>query len=345
MRTLLLCLLCAGCARHAYPLQSGASEVLDVHTDDGWRLALHHFPARGTAHPTPVVLCHGVTANLHNWDVDARRSLPRYLAARGFDTYVVELRGSGHSERKHFRYSFDDYVLRDLPAVVDAVAARGRSGRVHWVGHSMGGMVMYGYLQRVEQRKVRSLVAVGSPPIVLDQNRNVEMAREVLFPLGAFFFDRMPTGWLVELGAPLADHPPVSAIHLIWNPDNVDPDVARAVAANATNDTAANVLRAFVEAGENGGRLRSLDGAHDYTAGMAHIEVPVLFLAGAVDALAPPAALAAGFRSVGSADKALEVFGRANGYATDYGHVDLAIGDGAPREVFPLIARWLEARP
>lgn len=342
VRVLLIAAALGGCARYAYPLQSGAAEVLEVRTSDGWTLALHHFPPPGPARPTPVVLCHGVTANLHNWDVDARRSLPRYLARRGFDTYVVELRAAGQSSRDHYRYGFDDYVLRDLPAVVDHVAARGSSGQVHWVGHSLGGMVMYGYLQRVGQRKVRSLTAVGSPPMVIDQNRSLRTAR-ALFPIGAFFFDRLPSGSLSELGAPLADHPPVSAIHLIWNPDNVDPDVARAVAANATNDTAMNVMRLLVDAGAQRGHVRSIEGDHDYTDGMRRIEVPVLFVAGSIDALAPPAVLAAGFRAVASEDKAMTVFGRANGHRADYGHVDLAIGEAAPDEVFPRVARWLEA--
>ncbi|MFO1520190.1 MAG: hypothetical protein U1F57_11120 [bacterium] len=36
------------------------------------------------------------------------------------------------------------------------------------------------------------------------------------------------------------------------------------------------------------------------------------------------------------------MFGRKHGHRTDYGHVDLIIGNHAPREVFPKIAEWLE---
>ncbi len=69
---------------------------------------------------------------------------------------------------------------------------------------------------------------------------------------------------LSELGAPMADHPPVSEIHLIWNPDNVDADVARAVAANATNDTAANVMRLLVDAGAQRGHVQANDFSMEY---------------------------------------------------------------------------------
>ena len=230
-----------------------------------------------------------------------------------------------------------------MPAVVDFVAARGRSGQVHWVGHSMGGSVAYGYLQRVGEEKVRSLTAVASPALVADTSAPVRRAAR-LFPVADFFLDRLPTGWLVELAAPWAHQPPVAAIHVVWNPDNLAPAIARATAANGTSDTSAGVLRQFVEAVERpDGALRSHDGAYDYTAGMTRITTAVLFVAGNLDQLAPPWTLARGYRAVASPDKRLEVLSRANGYAADYGHVDLAIGETAPRDLFPLVEGWLLA--
>ena len=35
---------------------------------------------------------------------------------------------------------------------------------------------------------------------------------------------------------------------------------------------------------------------------------------------------------------------KANGYVADYGHLDLALGPAAPREVLRPIAAWLKAR-
>ena len=87
--------------------------------------------------------------------------------------------------------------------------------------------------------------------------------------------------------------------------------------------------------------FRSADGSHDYTAGMAAVEVPVFFVAGALDQLAPPAQALEAFARVGSTAKRVEVFGRANGYAHDYGHVDLVLGQTAAAEVFPVLLDWL----
>ncbi len=338
---LLSCLLLGGCFHLAYPAPE-APELLFATTSDGWRLAMHHYPAAGAPRPTPVVLCHGVTSDVHNWDLAPGPSLPRYLAARGFDVYAVELRAAGESDRLGWSYTVDDYALQDVPAVVDAVARRGASGQVHWVGHSMGGLVMYGYLQRVSQAKVRSVTAIASPPAVLDPADDVTLLRR-WYPVVDFFLDRLPSGLLAELAAPWAHDPPVPTVHVVWNPDNVAPEVARAAAANAVNDVSAGVLGQFVDAGERGGSFLSSDGTWNYSAGMSRIRVPIYFLAGTVDLLSPPEAMAFGFRAVASADKRIEVFGTAEGHRVDYGHTDLVLGRDAPKEVFPRVEEWLRA--
>jgi len=47
---------------------------------------------------------------------------------------------------------------------------------------------------------------------------------------------------------------------------------------------------------------------------------------------------------VKSQDKTLAVFGPENGDTLPYGHGDLLYGENAPKEVYPIILRWLEAR-
>src|SRR4051812_9240061 len=79
-------------------LTTVADEVLDVVTEDGHRLALHHYPPKQPRPGDfPVVLCHGLGANRFNLDFDSRYSLARYLQGRGYDVFVLELRGSGLS--------------------------------------------------------------------------------------------------------------------------------------------------------------------------------------------------------------------------------------------------------
>jgi predicted alpha/beta hydrolase len=109
-------------------------------TSDGVRLALRRFRPAGA--PRGVVLCtHAMWAN--------GSSQLRFAAAAaeaGLDCWVLDFRGHGASVPPSPRvggWNFDDYVERDLPAALEAVA-RGSGaapGQVAYLGHSLGGLV------------------------------------------------------------------------------------------------------------------------------------------------------------------------------------------------------------
>ncbi|MCB9538211.1 MAG: alpha/beta fold hydrolase [Myxococcales bacterium] len=335
-----------GCSRWLYPVTERAASVSVLPTGDGWHIALHRFPPASGATPRhlPVVVCHGVTSNRRNWDLTDRLSFPAHLARAGFDVYVLELRGSGVAGRGPLfggpppQYTLDDYATVDVPVAIEAVRARTGAPAVHWVGHSMGGIVMYVYLQRIGGDAVRSVTAVGSPPYVLLQSRTLAEAVDLL-PVAGFFFDTLPVGLLSEAAAPVAWPSRLPEQHLLWNDANMEPATARALAAHGTHGISVGVMEQM--AASRDGHLRSADGAIDYTAGLAGVRTPIFFVAGSVDHLAPPATLIEGYRRLGAADKRVEIVGRANGYRDDYGHIDLVMGRHAPDEVYPLLAEWI----
>lgn len=336
-----------GCVHHLYKPTERANETLWATTPDGWRLALHHFipPIQATKRNHPVLVCHGISSNKYNWDLTDRLSFPYYLAKQGFDTWAVELRASGssqppkNSENELWNYSFDDYVLLDVPTLVETVLKHTKQTKVHWVGHSMGGIVLYGYLQRVRQDTIQSATVVGSPPYILDHNQNLLRVAENAHGL-AKRFRMLPNKTATQLGAPLAAAPFLDEMRLVWNYDNLQPDVARLAAANAVSNLSSNIVMQILNHGR-AGPIVSQDNQHNYTSAMNRIRVPIFFVAGALDQLAPPAVLMYGYRSVASVDKRLEVLGKANGYRADYGHMDMCIGKHAPEEVFGLLGDWI----
>lgn len=337
----------AGCVHLMYPARDAATEILYTTTDDGWELAVHHFaPAPGLPpRRHPVIICHGLASNKNNWDLTDRLSFPAYLTDLGFDVWGIELRGGGLSEtpgwfsEKGWDFTFDDYVLHDIPAALALVREKTGAEQVHWIGHSMGGIVMYGYLQRVGDQHIRSAAAIGSPPWLLD-HANPLNASYTWLPVLDFFFDEIPTGTLAQLLSPLAAYQIVPHTHIIWNRDNVSPQAARTAAANAVSNQSANVMVQLARTIEDHA-LRSFDGTYDYRAGLANITVPFFFGAGALDHLAPPAVVMDAYRHVSSEHKAVVVFSRANGFANDYGHVDLVVGESAPLDVFPVLSQWV----
>ena len=92
------------------------------------------------------------------------------------------------------------------------------------------------------------------------------------------------------------------------------------------------------------GRFVSADGAVDYRAALAELDAPLLVIAGRVDRIAPPDRVRPYYESAGSAERRYVLAGRQNGFAVDYGHMDLTHGDHAAREIYPLITSWLRGR-
>ncbi len=138
-------------------------------TRDGWRLALHRYTPARRAHGTPVLLCHGMGSNRFNMDGPGNTSLARALHARGYDVWLLELRGAGHSQRRFgptglfYQWTFEDYVQHDAPAALRLVRRVTGWKRVLWVGHSLGGMVAYGLLMTPAADSVAGAVTWPRP--------------------------------------------------------------------------------------------------------------------------------------------------------------------------------------
>jgi pimeloyl-ACP methyl ester carboxylesterase len=316
-------------------------------TDDGWRIALHVYePSREKARRHPVVLCHGLAANHMAFDAHPDRSLARHLASRGYLALAVDLRGHGHSERptrggeRRFGWSFDDYLLSDVPAALAYARRVSGAPAVHWVGHSMGGLLAYAHLARGGSADFRSVVTVGSS---LDYS-GAKSGFHRLLPLRSLL-DRVPfvpVGHLGRAMAPLVGRvvTPFERFN-VW-PPNVDPDDWRRISRHGFHAVSSPVMAQLASAMLAGG-LRSRDGSTAYLEGLAAATAPVLAVAGDRDAQCPPAAAERTVAALGSARRELRVFGKSVGHGEHYGHFDLIIGRSAKREVFPCVDAWLDA--
>jgi pimeloyl-ACP methyl ester carboxylesterase len=104
------------------------------------RLGLADQPgARGV----PVILLHGSFSNRRFWYSPKGIGLGPWLARRGFDVWIAEMRGHGLSPRnQHYaRNTVADYARYDLP-VIGAFVAEVSAQTPHWVGHSLGGITL-----------------------------------------------------------------------------------------------------------------------------------------------------------------------------------------------------------
>lgn len=342
-------------------------------TPDGWTISVAHYaPERIDKDRLPVILCHGLSYNGVFWDLAPEVSLARYLQQAGYDVWVPSLRGAGWSTkpplsrlRQLFRgdlytaggvftsggrgalkinWTVDDHAALDVPTVLELVTRATGCKQAHWIGHSMGGMVMVAYLHaNPSDPRVASFVAVAVPVFVTPplSKPMEQMAKG----RGAFEISNavVSTNLPAILGQIGGTNLPTPIDVLFYSRANVTDDTIRRLNAFATEDISPGQLAQLIDM-VSGGKFTSADGKTDYTDNLERIQTPALFVAGTVDNLATVDAVKTLHNRWGSPQKQFALYGVVNGQSIDYGHDDLVIGKKSRQDVYPDIRRWLESR-
>jgi pimeloyl-ACP methyl ester carboxylesterase len=322
-------------------------ETVYIRTDDGWRLALHRYRPSGPTVGLPVILCHGLCANRYLFDIKGAPSLADFLRRHGRDVWVAELRGSGMSDRPGIRHSdapyswgFGDHVRHDVPAIIDHVLSSARNSGVHWLGHSMGGMLILAHLASHPDSALASAIVVGSPTDFSEIHIGAFGPLLKLDPL-LRWLPISPLPLLGRMIAPLAPWVPASVWGL-FHIGNIEPSVARKTIALVSTPVSPSKLwldfARFIKTGAFGPE----DGP-PYLEGLGESDVPILLMSGSKDFMAPPASVINARKKLKETTEAeCVVMGKESGRLEDYGHVDLILGAHATEEVFPKILEWLQ---
>lgn len=316
-----------------------------ISTEDGWKIALHRYP-RPRSQRSPVLLVHGLASNRHNMDFpEKEKSLAQYLWKKGWDTWIVELRGAGKSAKPkpwqwlNQRWNFDHYVLQDLPAAVRFILQSSKRPRLHWVGHSMGGFLVYPFVKTQSADLIHSVLTVGSPmgtdvkPGYFKWTHHIDPVFKVI-PF-------IPYRAAAKLVGAYAEWAFKSDKSILFVRENMSLQTLKLGTKVAIDDVSAGVI-VQIHQWLREKSFKSWDGKINYTIDLKKFKLPLLILTGNRDPFTPFGIIRKTFQKIGSAKKRWIMFGRKHGHRTDYGHVDLIIGNHAPREVFPKIAEWLE---
>lgn len=337
---LLLALVALAAFAHLlYPLKGERAQLLKATCADGWELAVWHRPARVKRFAEPVVLCHGLGNNHRVFDLHAPLSLSVALNEAGFDTYAVDLRGAGQSQRAPkgapFRASIDDHVQFDVPAVLELARRQSGDAKVLWVGHSLGGLVALCSATPDVQALLAGMVTIGSPVFF----SGLEARTRFALSIGKFFSypRRIHLDTLARLALPVAGIAPKYFTEGMLNATNVDGLIRRMSLAQMISPIWRGVLEQMSDWVTND-VLRSLDRHTDYRERIAKLGIPLLTVGGAVDKLAPLATVTKAHELAGSPDKTLLVEWPEG---VSYGHGDLLLGRHAPLHVYARIIDWL----
>jgi polyhydroxyalkanoate synthase len=349
------------------------TSVYTTKTKDKWEISIDRYNAKdleSTQYKGAVVLCHGFNFNSNFWNIDSRCSLANYLAENGYDVWVPSLRGSGSSSKPllsrfrsiakfelktipqmfikgpfdiaKFGWTIDDHISQDVPAIIDFVKKKSGFNKIYWIGHSMGGIVMFGYLETEGQGDIAGFIPVGSmmaiPQPLTPHLETIANQKPLL--TASLLVNTTVASQFRNFTLGTVKHP---IEELLFERDNMYNDVMFRFFRLCVDDTSAGVVTQFSDSIRKG-EISSKDGRYSYTDNMRLIKVPMLIIGGSKDGFVSEKELKVSYDMVSSRDKSLVVFSKANGYLTDYGHCDLILGKNSKAEVYPVILSWLDER-
>lgn len=265
----------------------------------------------------PILFVHGSIENGRIFYSSSGRGLAPFLARRGFDCYVADLRGRGASRPPISRgshYGQTEAIVGDLSAFAQAIRQRRGGVRQHWVAHSWGGVLLSSHLARFPERiaSVGSLTYFGVKRRVLVQN----LARWALIDLG----------WR-------GVHTLIAAV--------VGYLPARRLGFGSDNETRRShaQCRAWVR---DGPWIDPGDG-FDYEGALQKVSLPrCLYLAAARDpCLGNPRDVEAFIAESGRHEHHFRLLSSGSGSLHDYDHISMLTHPDAEQDHFPLVCGWI----
>lgn len=317
-------------------------ELHPFNTADGWRILLYRH-RRGQSHGEPILLVHGYSSN--HWNLTAPRgvSLADYLADAGFDCWAIDLRGTRSSHAPpgtpRHRATFDGYVMHDLPSAIDYIQNVTGSSQVHWVGHSLGGTLLYAYELAHGRARVASGTTIASPPELRPgwpawQSHLIRLMEYAPAAFSAVQRGLAPIHGFIR--------PRTRMVPIDW--ENLSPSLGVAEFFSAVETPTGPVTRTLEEFARH--RYLAVDNDRvNVLAGLNRLETPLLVLGCPLDPIVPLPVLREFFDRLPTHDKKLIELSRTQGCERDHDHVDPPFAKNAATEVFAHITAWIKSHP
>ncbi len=282
--------------------------------------------------------------------INEKSSLVGRLQKEGYDVWLLDLRGrrdAGYPSLffgdKTFSYSMDDYIRYDADTAIKHVLNSTGKDKVNWIGHSLGGAIIYSRIGSFGEKRIVNFVAIGSSTI-LDSPSFALKSWDILAPLMNLLPVVPAETWIgIEGATGISFLSQEFFEELFWHEPNVDSTILSGVKTTSINPGTKKEVLQFQDFVENG-ELRSLDRKISYSKGLKNIKIPTLLIAGRRDKIGTAYSLRYAYDTISSEDKTLFIVSRANNHSEDYGHMDLIVGKNADKDVFIPLVVWLNKR-
>lgn len=241
-------------------------------------------------------------------------------------------------------WSVDDHLNKDMPAVITYVLQQTGAKQVHWMGHSMGGMLACGLLSQQGKlaNTIRSLTLIASGCFGIGSFHSY--LKPLIHTITGLGF---PAGSVCQLLSLFSNTPISLSLFetlFFWR-SNMSPKMHKRLLAKCFSYIPVCVIRQFMGSLNTVSGLSSADSSFLYADPnvLKNVDVPVFGLNGNWDLFCPAAG---GWKTVqmfGSTHKRFMFLGPQYGTAANhYGHFDIVAGDHVHEEVYPHLAAWLD---
>jgi polyhydroxyalkanoate synthase len=307
---------------------------------------------RRDQHAIPLILVPPLGVTTETFDLMPQRSLVRYMAARGFKTYMVDW---GRPQKQHAHLGLYDYAHRMLGKAVEKVRAHSGSQEVSLFGWCMGGLLCLMHQGLNADPHIRNIVTVASPIDLRGGGMVAQAAQLIDAParlvrkytnlrlqmLDPRAFNIPP--WMTTLAFKLTD--PVGSVTTYWDlitrlsdREFVESHTTTSAYLNNMLMYPGGVVRDMTEkmAIDNTLATGKLDLGEGKIADLANIHSSLLVYAGDRDHLVAAEIASRSLDLVASQDKCFRV--------APGGHMGVILGGTAYRAVWSESADWLAER-
>lgn len=325
-----------------FPEKLHTDEVSTITTGDIWKLRMCRY-RKGRTQGEPVLFVHGLSTNQHNLTSPAGDSFVDYLVERGYDCWTVDLRGTRSStppfERRRTEATLDGQLLYDIPAAIKHIRQSTGYARVHWVGHSMGGLLLYAYAQDFGEEYIASGVTLGTPVMLEGLDLRVPKIPVFLAKHFPAFCGAMLRAY-VPLAVKLRHVPRVYPT----NVKNLHPEMKAAHFYQLIENPAPRIIEEVVFWARNG-VIRMDNDELDVVQGLRQMRFPLLSFYAPRDRFTSEEKVRAFFAQLKAPEKEFHILSKDEGYEEDYDHCDLAFGKNGAKDVYEPALRWLQRHP
>lgn len=324
----------------ATKVQRGCSPSEVVYEEDRAKL-LHYLNDEPPKYKTPLVFVYALVNRPYILDIMPNKSVVSHFVRGGFDTYLIDWGIPTHADRHH---TFETYVNGYLMNVVDYLLERTGSQQVNILGYCMGG-TMSAIFTALHPKLVKNLILMAAP-INFDTRDgllnvwtggNVFDVDTLIDTLGNCPAEFLQSAFNIMKPVSNMIERPIALWERIDDEEFVQEYFTMSQWLNDNIPIPGEIFREFVKHLYQRNRLvKNQMPVGRHTVNLREITCPVLNLMATNDDLVPMAQSEPFGDLVGSKDHTT--------LKLKAGHIGLAMGTRAQRELWPKAVQWLAQR-